>query len=58
MKKTIFLLGFCAFFAEIQAQIELDAYSASTIPKEILKDAHAVVRRGRLKPSVSVGERE
>jgi Domain of Unknown Function with PDB structure (DUF3857) len=45
MKKIIFLLGFCAFFNQIQAQIELDAYSASTIPKELLTNAHAVVRR-------------
>jgi hypothetical protein len=45
MKKTIFLLGFCVFFSEIQAQIELDAYSTSTIPKELLTNAHAVVRR-------------
>jgi hypothetical protein len=57
MKKTIFLLIFCTFLTEIQAQVELDAYSAATIPKELLENANAVVRRYDLSFEVkNIGE--
>ena len=45
MKKIFFILLILLVFSETQAQTEPDVYSAFTIPKELLKDAHAVVRR-------------
>jgi Domain of Unknown Function with PDB structure (DUF3857) len=45
MKKIVFFSLFFLFSLEMQAQTEPDIYSALAIPKELLKDAHAVVRR-------------
>jgi Domain of Unknown Function with PDB structure (DUF3857)/Transglutaminase-like superfamily len=45
MKKIIFLCPILLFFSEIQAQTELDIYAAASIPKELLLNANAVIRK-------------
>lgn len=44
MKKTAFLISILLFFNDLHAQVVKNMYAASSIPKSLLKDAHAVVR--------------
>ena len=44
MKKTLFLLSSWLVLTDSYAQVEANIYSAYTIPKDLLENAHAVVR--------------
>ena len=45
MKKTIIILSISLFFNNLYAQVKENIYAAGSIPEELLKDAHAVVRQ-------------